>query len=143
MDLISASIIALIFGLTTALSFCAIHTLSTVAIFSIGSKKDLKFYPSLIALGHFSAITLIGVMVIFVASLVKEYLTFLQIPAILSSRDFNKLKSRQPFTLRAKELDQIGIKIERRPSPFVKKGCLKGDSARAKPRTFCFLSKGN
>ena len=41
------------------------------------------------------------------------------------------MKFRQPFTLRAKESDQIG-EIPIRPSPFGKKGCPKGDSARAK-----------
>ncbi len=49
----------------------------------------------------------------------------------VSSRNFNKLKFRQPFALRTKELDQIGIE-SRRPSSFNKKGCPKGDSARAK-----------
>ena len=50
---------------------------------------------------------------------------------ILSYRNFNKLKFRQLFTLRAKESDQIG-EIPIRPSPFGKKGYPKGDGARAK-----------
>jgi len=48
------------------------------------------------------------------------------------------LKFRQPFTLRAKESDQIG-EIPIRPSPFGKKGYPKGDSARAKRAPIWFL----
>ena len=48
------------------------------------------------------------------------------------------MKFRQPFTLRAKESDQIG-EIPIRPSPFGKKGYPKGDSARAKRAPIWFL----
>jgi len=50
----------------------------------------------------------------------------------LSSRNLNKSNSDSPLPFGLKRLDQIGSKTERRPSPFDKKGCPKGDSARAK-----------
>ena len=44
--------------------------------------------------------------------------------------EFLKSKFRQPFALRAKELDQIGVMSDT-TQPFDKKGCPKGGSARA------------
>lgn len=54
-----------------------------------------------------------------------------RIEEILSSLNLNRSNSDSPQPL-VERLDQIGIKNKRRPSPFAKRGCPKGDRRGAK-----------
>jgi len=76
-------LLAFLLGLTTATTFCAIYILSSVVAFSAGFGKPDKIRPALIALGHFLAIILIGVIALVIGLAIEDYLIYLQIPAAL------------------------------------------------------------
>lgn len=94
-------LLAFILGITTAATFCSIHLLSSVAVYSLSTQAERskakrederssstagkydKLRPLLISFGHFLSIILIGLVVIGLGLIIEDYLIYLEIPAIL------------------------------------------------------------
>jgi len=88
-------LLALILGITTSASFHAIHLLLPVAVYSLNAQTDNKelsilkkdkynkFRPLFIAFGHFLSIILIGFIALSAGFLIKDFLIYFQIPAII------------------------------------------------------------
>ena len=76
-------LLAFTLGITTAIAFHTIYIFSSVAVYSFNADKNDKLRPLFIAIGHFLSIIIIGFIVLSIGLLIKDYLIYFQIPAIL------------------------------------------------------------